>query len=122
MSIQIKLPEKPMKKSEEIQPQIAQLQKDLEMTMEEERLEEPYRTTPEGYNNDYCLAILDDPTGFEKTWLSEAFVWRGTMQGYDFWENEYGNYRLHGKPLSDEAIIQLQKWVITWYRKHCGEI
>lgn len=121
-SIQIKLPERFMKKSEEIQLQIAQLQEDLEMAMEEERLEELYRAIPEGYNNDACLEILNNPTGFEKTLLSGTFLWGETMQGYDFWDNEYGNYRLHGKPLSDEAIIQLQKWVIMWYRKHCGEI
>ena len=40
MSIQIKLPEKSMKKSEEIQLQIAQLQEDLEMAKKSERAED----------------------------------------------------------------------------------
>jgi hypothetical protein len=122
VSVQVKLPERYMKKSEELQLQIAQLEGELEVAMKAERVEELSRTIPEGFDRESCLSILDNPTGFEKTLLSDTFLWEETMQGYDFWDNEYENYRLHGKPPSDEAIIQLQKWVIMWYRKHCGEV
>lgn len=110
-----------MKKSEELQLQIAQLEGELEVAMKAERAEELSRTIPEGFDRESCISILDNPTGFEKTLLSETFLWEDTAQGYAFWEDEYDSYRPHGKPLSDGAIIQLQKWVIMSYRKCCGE-
>ena len=110
-------PQKSMKKSEQIKLQIAQLEVKLKVATKAERAEELSHTLlPKGFNREYLMSILDNPTGFDRWILSGTFHWCTTPQGIDFWENEYQNYRLHGKPLSDEAIIQIQKWIITSYR------
>ena len=109
-------PQRLMKKSEQIKLQIAQLEGDLQVATEAERAEELSHTLPKGFNRESLMSILDNPTGFEWYLLTETFHWGTTPQGFDFWENERDNYRLHGKPLSDEAIIQIQKWVIMSYR------
>lgn len=108
-------PQRPMKKSEQIKLQIAQLEGELQVATEAERAEELSHTLPKGFNKGSLMSILGNPTGFDKALLCD-FHWWTTPQGVDFWHNEYHNYTHYGKPLSDKAIIQIQKWVIMSYR------
>lgn len=85
------------------------------MATEAERAEELSHTLPKGFDRESLMSILDNPTDFDKSLLCD-FHWRTTPQDIDFWQNEYFKYRFHEKPLSDEAIIQIQKWVIMSYR------
>ncbi len=105
-----------MKKSEQIKLQIAQLERELKVATEAERTKELSHTLPKGFDRESLMSILDNPTGFDRWKLSGTFHWCTTPQGIDFWHNEYHNYTHYGKPLSDEAIIQIQKWVIMSYR------
>lgn len=105
-----------MKKSEQIKLQIAQLESELKVATEAERAEELSHTLPIGFDRESLMSILDNPTGFEVSLLTQTFHWDTTPQGFDFWEYERDSYQLYGKPLSDEAIIQIQKWVIMSYR------
>jgi hypothetical protein len=112
-----------MKKSEQIKLQIAQLERELKVAegelkvaTEAERAEELSHTLPMGFDRESLMSILDNPMDFDKDLLCETFHWDTTPQGFDFWENERDSYLLHVKPLSDEAIIQIQKWVIMSYR------
>jgi hypothetical protein len=105
-----------MKKSEQIKLQITQLESELQVATEAERAEELSHTLPKGFDREYLMSILDNPTGFDKALLCETFHWWTTPQGTNFWHNEYHNYTHYRKPLSYEAIIQIQKWVILSYR------
>jgi hypothetical protein len=112
-----------VKKSEQIKLQIAQLKSKLKVAEGKlkvatgaERAEELSHTLPKGFDRESLMSILNNPTGFEMYLLTQTFHWDTTSQGFDFWENERDSYRLYGKPLSDEAIIQIQKWVIMSYR------
>jgi len=104
-----------MKNSEQIKLQITQLERELRVAKEAERAEELSHTLPKGFDRESLMSILDNPTGFDKALLSD-FHWWTTPQGIDFWQNEYLDYMIHKKPLSDKAIIQIQKWVIMSYR------
>ncbi len=104
-----------MKKSEQIKLQITQLERELQVATEAERAEELSHTLPNGFDRESLMSILDNPTDFDKSLLCD-FHWWTTPQGLDFWQNEYLKYFFHEKPLSDKAIIQIQKWVIMSYR------
>ena len=110
------LPQRPMKKSEQIKLQITQLEGELKVATEAERAEELSHTLPKGFDRESLMSILDNPMDFDGALLYGTFHWDTTPQGIDFWQNERDSYRLDGKPLSDEAIIQIQKWVIMSYR------
>jgi hypothetical protein len=105
-----------MKKSEQIKLQITQLEGELKVATEAERAEELSHTLPKGFDRESLMSILDNPMDFDGALLYGTFHWDTTPQGIDFWQNERDSYRLDGKPLSDEAIIQIQKWVIMSYR------
>jgi hypothetical protein len=105
-----------MKKSNQIKLQIAQLEGELKVATEAERAEELSHTLPKGFDRESLMSILDNPMDFDKALLCATFHWWTTPQGIDFWQNEYHNYTHYGKPPSDEAIIQIQKWVIMSYR------
>jgi hypothetical protein len=105
-----------VKKSEQIKLQIAQLEGKLKVATEAERAEELSHTLPKGFDRGSLISILDNPMDFYKALLCETFHWWTTPQGIGFWHNEYYNYTQYGKPLSDKAIIQIQKWVIMSYR------
>lgn len=45
------------------------------------------------------------------------FVWSSTIQGGSYWSNIHNNLeKLSDYKVPDEAIIQIQKWVIQLYR------
>jgi hypothetical protein len=104
-----------MKTSQELEQQIAELQKELEIVKEKEKSE----FFPEGFKRDFALNLLNEPTGND---MDLAFQWESTPQGSTYWDNICDDlYWRRITKLPDDAIIQIQQWVITSYRKQLGE-
>jgi hypothetical protein len=106
-----------MKTSQELEQQIAELQKELEIVKEKEQ--EKSEFLPEGFKREGALNLLYDPKGID---MDHAFQWESTPQGSTYWEIICDDlYWKKITKLPDDAIIQIQQWVITSYRKQLGE-
>ena len=91
-----------MKKYEQLENQIQELQNEVKRL----KKEEADNKLPGGFNIDYVKKVIDDG---ELEYLEYAFLWRDTPQGYKYWYN-IANVK---EPLTDKDIIQLQRWIIT---------
>jgi len=92
-----------MKKYEQLESQIQELQAEVERLKQEEE----DNKLPRGFVFDVVKKLID--TG-DINKLRCAFNWQKTPQGYDYWyEVWYKN-----KYLPDKDIIQLQKWMIIY--------
>lgn len=114
--IHIELAEKPeMKKYEQLESKIAELQKEVEHLKSQEKEEEEQKDKlPNYFVRPVCLEFLKskDPVS-----LDTAFRWISTPQGYSYWDSIY-----EGKqPITDADIIQIQKWVIMSFEQEQGE-
>jgi hypothetical protein len=102
---------KSMKKYQKLEQQVKDLQKEIERLKKEE---EQQNKLPQSFDLDYALSFLDEPNSGD---LDNMFYWHITPQGISYWGNlhseleENPNYKV-----PDEAIIQIQKWVIEFYR------
>ena len=94
-----------MKKYEQIENQIAGLQKEVERLKNEEKKEK----LPECFNRKYTIAVLNGNLSS----LGHAFRWSSTPQGLMHWERIQSGLEV----LTNEDIIQLQKWVILSYQQ-----
>jgi hypothetical protein len=92
-----------MAKYEQLESKIQELQKEVERLKQEEASNK----LPRGFKIDIVKKIID--TGHINI-LGCAFDWEYTPQGYRYWYNIY----CANEPLTDKAMIQLQKWVITY--------
>ena len=98
-----------MKKYQELEQKIKELQAEVDRLKKEEQL-------PGGFYRDRVLAFLNDPYGET---LDCAFDWNDTPQGYDYWNDIDDTDEYYG--ISKDAIIQLQKWVILSYQQQHGD-
>jgi hypothetical protein len=101
---------KPMKKYQKLEQQVKDLQKEIERLKEEEK----ENTLPKDFILDHALSFLDCPNFLD---LDNMFTWHSSPQGRVYWEDlhsELGDNPDYKVP--DEAIIQIQKWVIEFYR------
>jgi hypothetical protein len=89
-----------MKKYEQLESQIQELQAKVERLKQEEASNK----LPDYF--DVCL--VKKVIAGDNSSLHGAFDWDVTPQGYDYWGRIYYKYQ----PLTDKDIIQLQKWVI----------
>jgi hypothetical protein len=95
-----------MKKYQELETKIKELQAEIERLKQEEQEEK----LPTNFQRNHALEFL-------KTYfcgnLHKAFNWDDTPQGYEYWKNIYEPLRYNPKyVVPDKAIIQIQKWVI----------
>lgn len=100
-----------MKKYQELEQKIQELQKEVD------RLKSKERELPDCFDIKNVLKLLDDP---QSDYLDFAFQWTDTPQGEDFWNKiNHDLYRKNITTLPQEAIDQLKDWVIVYYRnKH----
>ena len=100
-----------MKKYQELENKIAELQKEVERLKKEESL-------PDKFKRDVVLKILDNPNCEESHYnIDTAFIWDSTPQGEKYWERicEFD------RKLNQNDICQLQRWVIQSYRNQYGD-
>jgi hypothetical protein len=64
---------------------------------------------PKDFYVNEAFKSLDNPN-----YLDLAFLWDDTPQGAKYWA-ERCNDRV---PMSDKDILQIQKWIINYYRHH----
>jgi len=95
---------------EEHQKRVQKLQEQVELLKKEEQESK----LPEGFNREEVINFLNNPNENE---LTESFCWDSTPQGLGYW---YNISNTHSHEMPEEAIIQLQKWVIQSYRKQYG--
>jgi hypothetical protein len=107
---------KPMKKYQQLEQQVKELQKEIERLKKEEEQE---NKLPKDFKLDPALSFLDCPTTWE---LSNMFDWDKSPQGFRFWHIILDNLEQDSDyKVPDEAIIQIQKWVIEFYRNKGGQ-
>ena len=95
---------------EEHQKQVQKLQAQVERLKKEEQDSK----LPECFNREPVISYLNKQN---YTNLNCAFIWSSTPQGHDYW---CSISRLEPHKVPDEAIIQLQKWVIQSYQQQYG--
>lgn len=102
---------KPMKKYEQLEQKVQELQKEIDRLKKEE---EQQNKLPQDFNLDSALSFLDEPNYRD---LDDMFVWSSTIEGSSYWSNICNDLEeLSDYKVPDEAIIQIQKWVIEFYR------
>jgi len=101
-----------MKKYQELENKIAELQKEVE------RLKKQEKSLPDKFKRDVVLKILDNPYNEDSYYtMDQAFIWGSTPQGGDYWGKIYALNR----ELNQDDISQLQRWVIQSYRNEYGD-
>ena len=95
---------------EEHQKQVQKLQEQVELLKKEEQESK----LPEYFNRGRAISYLNKPNHSDLEW---AFDWKSTPQGYDYWRSIA---RLEPDKVPEQAIIQLQKWVIQSYQEQYG--
>jgi len=96
-----------MKKYEQLESKIQELQKEVERLKQEEETD---NKLPRGFVFDAVKKVIAGDIND----LGGAFNWHKTPQGYGYWYNIF----CKNKPLTDKAIIQLQKWVIIYLEQN----
>ena len=95
---------------QELENQVKEIQKEIDRLKKEEQESK----LPEDFNRERVISYLNNP----RTWpASLAFTWDSTPQGGLYW---YSIYHLEPHKVPNEAIIQLQKWVIQSYQEQYG--
>jgi hypothetical protein len=99
-----------MKKYQDLENKVKELQAEIERLKQEEKEDK----LPADFNRDYALKFLKTYSHCD---LHGAFHWGDTPQRYDYWKNIYNSLENNPKyVVSDEIIIQIQKWVILSYQ------
>jgi hypothetical protein len=96
-----------MKKYQQLESQIKELQAEVERLKQEEASNK----LPRNFAIDVVKKILDDG---DTDYLEYAFKWSDTPQGFMYWYN----ISCANEPLTDKAIIQLQKWMIMYLEQN----
>ena len=117
--IHIELTQKPMTKYEQLQTEIKELKalrekedakiKELEKEIESLKEEEKKDKLPGKFNREFAIKYLETQRGY---YLKTSFEWRTAPKGYLYWDAICSGE----SPLTDEDIIQIQKWIIMSYR------
>jgi len=90
-----------MKKYEQLENQIQELQKEVQRLKREERLNK----LPDGFTITNAKKVTEGNTKA----LMYAFKWTSTPQGDDYWRA----IMMGTKKLNRDNIIQIQRWIIT---------
>ena len=106
---------------EEHKKQIQKLQEEIDRLKKEEQ----ETKLPKDFNRELVIKFLNT---FEHSFLRDGFNWSGNPGWYenpqddDSWYNIYINLVNNRKTykVPEEAIIQLQKWVIQSYQQQYG--
>lgn len=99
-----------MKKYQELEAKLAELQQEVERLKKEEK-----NSLPEDFKRGIVLEILNNPLS-NHTLLYHAFIWDSTTQGRNYWDAICNGEQT----LNYVAVIQLQKWVILSYQQEYG--
>lgn len=78
------------------------------------RREEHKTALPESFNRESAINFLNNPNSDD---LFDAFLWDTSSEGLEYWFS-ISKLGPHGIP--EEAVIQLQKWVIESYQQQYG--
>lgn len=97
-----------MKKYQELQKEVERLKK-----------EEEANKLPENFMREYAIEFL---TNFDPNDLNPAFTWDRTPQGGDYWCHIFDCLCENNKnyKVPQEAIVQIQSWVIESYKQQYG--
>lgn len=104
------------KKYQELEAKIAELQAEVERLKKEEKDNQ----LPEDFHRYHALLFLNENKDSQERvdHINLAFRWITTPQGGEYWRNISDN--LEGcstYSVPQEAIIQIQKWVIQSYQQ-----
>ena len=127
------MPCKQMKKYQELESKIAELQKEVDRLKDEE---EKQNKLPMLFSRDACIRFLET---FSTSDLTQSFAWRDTPQGEDYWEKIFNaihnsdSYRgkywreafnaIHNSDsyeVPKDAIVYIQDLVIKSYQQEFG--
>ena len=97
-----------MKKSEELELQVKELQKEIE------KLKRQEDGVPKEFQRHVAIFYLKN-RDFDD--LGGAFLWEDTAQGENHWEDICDGLT----QLSDADIIQIQEWIIRSYAQEFGQ-
>lgn len=100
---------------QQLEQKIQELQAEVDRLKSQEKEDK----LPENFNRNYILKFL---TNLDCSDLRGGFIWRDTPQGFDYWNKICHSLSLNKSQykVPDEAIIQLQKWVILSYQQQYG--
>jgi hypothetical protein len=89
-----------MKKYQQLESQIEELQEEVERL----KREETKNKLPRDFEIDNAKEVIRGDVKF----LMRAFYWPDTSQGSRYWSDTYSERR----KLNDSDIIQIQRWII----------
>jgi hypothetical protein len=97
-----------MKKYEKLELQVKEIQKEIE------RLKQEEKELPIGFNRYKAIEFLET---FKQGCLEYCFSWSNTPQGLDYWKRIQNNLKDPTYKVPQEAIIQIQKWIIISFQQ-----
>jgi hypothetical protein len=100
-----------MKKYQELENKIVELQKEVQRLKEEEKQDK----LPRAFDRDACIKFLKTFNGSD---LFNSFAWNDTPQGGEYWAEITVN--IHCEPdyeVPKDAIIYLQDLIIKSYQQ-----
>ena len=95
---------------QELENQVKELQKEIDRLKKEEQESK----LPRNFNREKVINFLNKPSYID---LFCAFSWESTPQGHGYW---HSIDKLGPHKVPEQAIIQLQKWVIQSYQEQYG--
>lgn len=102
-----------MKKYEQLENQIKELQAEVERLKKEEESK-----LPKGFSREAAIAFLEEPSSRS---LDNAFTWEDTPQGITYWYKiSGGDFNNSSYKVPQEAILAIQSWVIESYKEQYG--
>lgn len=107
-------------KIQELQDEHQRKVNELQAEVDRLKAQENEDKLPEDFRRDAILKFL---TGLDDNDLCCGLSWESTPQGCDYWHKIANSlYILKSSyKVPDEAIIQLQKWVIMSYQQEFGQ-
>lgn len=104
-----------------VQQEIRDLQERLDALNKLLAEKEAKDKLPKLFDRRAALEFLEAP---DVDSLGQAFLWKSTPQGYDYWENVQDcieNGDIEGsEDLDSEVVIAVQRWVIQSYKEQYG--
>ena len=100
---------------QDLEQQIQTLQEEIDRLKKEEQ----ETKLPKDFNRELVIKFLNT---LNSNYLEKAFFWWDTPQGINYWDRIYylSLSDLRSYTVPEEAIIQLQKWVIQSYQQQYG--
>ena len=99
---------------QELENQVKELQKEIDRLKKEEQASE----LPAAFRRERAIKFLNEPDWSD---FDSMFIWASTPQGEDYWLEIFDYLCADSEyKVPEEAIIQLQKWVIQSYQEQYG--